>query len=128
MKIPQLEEQLTRAKNHLAWILEAGRKADKLQESLDAFEAVASAQRALAAAKGEEYAIPHDIGFMPEAAVSEPVLLQNDYAAILTFSAMRVGQDGRREDAGYGIVEFDLCSLTRFGYPRTGQTPMLSSA
>ncbi len=123
MSIPQLEERLTEARNHLARTLEAGRKMDKLQECLAAFEAVASAQRALAAAKGEEYAIPHDIGFMPEAAVSEPVLLQNDDGAILTFSAVRLGPDGRREEAGYGIVEFDLCSLTKFGYPNDEALP-----
>ena len=113
MGIPELETKLTAAKEHLAQILKAG----NLHESLVAFEAVASAQRALAAAKGEEYAIPYDIGFVPEAAVSEPVLLQTDYATIITFSAMRPMPDGRRENAGYGIVELDLCSLTKFGYP-----------
>ncbi len=115
--IPWLEKQLAEAKSHLRQVLEAGVKTDKLKESLAAYEAVASAQRALAAAKGEEYAVPLYIGFLPEAAVSEPVLLQNDYAAILTFSAMRPLPNGKREDAGYGIVEFDSCSLTKFGYP-----------
>jgi hypothetical protein len=115
--IPHLEEQLASAKEHLAQVLHAGCSADKLQESLAAFEAVASAQRALAAAKGEEYAVPYDLGFLPEAAVSEPVLLQNDGGAILTFSAVRERQDGKREDAGYGIVEIVSYSLTKFGYP-----------
>src|SRR5262245_61495513 len=117
MDIPQLEEQLASAKEHLAQLLHAGVSLNKLQESLAAFEAVASAQRALAAAKGEEYAVPYDLGFLPEAAVSEPVLLQNDGGAILTFSAVRKRHDGKREDAGYGIVEIDSCSLTKFGYP-----------
>jgi len=117
MNIPQLEEQLVLAKSHLTQILEAGRKSDKFKESLVAFEAVASAQRNLAAAKGEEYAKPHNIGFVPEAAVPEPVLLQTEYAAVITFCAVRQNQDGKRVEAGYGIVDLDLCSTTKFGYP-----------
>ncbi len=117
MNISELQNQLASAKEHLAQVLKKGIDTNKLQESLAAFEAVATAQRALAAAKGEEHAVPYDIGFTPEAAVSEPVLLQTDSAAILTFSAVRPTPEGRREDAGYAIVELDLCSLTKFGYP-----------
>jgi hypothetical protein len=117
MNILQLEGQLIAAKKNLARILEAGINTDKLQETLEAFEVVASAQRALAAAKGEEYAIPYNIGFLPEAAASEPVIIQTDFATILTFSATRPMPNGKRGDAGYGIVEFDLCSTTQFGYP-----------
>jgi hypothetical protein len=123
MDIPNLEEQLASAQKQLAQLLHAGRSVDKLQKSFAAFEAVASAQRALAAAKGEEYAVPYDLGFVPEAAVSEPVLLQTDSGAILTFSAMRERHDGKREDAGYGIVEIDSCSLTKFGYPNDEALP-----
>ena len=108
MNTPELEKELATAKERLAQVLKAGIKTDKLQESLAAFEAVASAQRALAAAKGEDYAVPLDIGFMPEAGASEPVLLQTDYSAVLTFSAKRLTPEGGREDAGYGIVDFDL--------------------
>ena len=123
MEIRDLEKQLASAKEHLAQVLHAGRTTDKLQESLAAFEAIASAQRTLAAAKGEDYAVPYDIGFVPEAAVSDPVLLQTDGAAFLTFSAMRRLPNGKREDAGYGIVEFDLCSITKFGYPNDEALP-----
>jgi hypothetical protein len=122
MDIRHFEEQLASAQKHLAQVLHDGRTADKLQESLAAFEAVSSAQRALAGAKGEDYAVPYDIGFVPEAAVSEPVLLQTDDAAILTFSAVCL-REGKREDAGYGIVELDLCSLTKFGYPNDEALP-----
>jgi hypothetical protein len=117
MNITELETRLAGAKDYLARVLKAGTKADNLHDRLLAFEGVAAAQRALAAAKGEEYAVTHDIGFVPEAAVSEPVLLQTDDVAIITFSAMRSKPDGTYEEAGYGIVEFDLCSITKFGYP-----------
>ena len=114
MSISELEKQLVSTQQNLKQVLDS---AANLHEKLAAFESVASAQRALAAAKGDEYAVPHDIGFEPEAAVSEALLLQTEHAAIFTFHAMRPMPDGRREDAGYGIVELDLCSLTKFGYP-----------
>lgn len=58
-----------------------------------------------------------DIGFEPEAAVSGPVLLQTDDDTFLTFNAVRMTADGRRDTAGTGIVEFEMCSITKFGYP-----------
>ena len=120
MDIRHLEEQLAKARMHLEQVLKADRE---MREILVASEAVASAQRALAAAKGEAYAVRHDIGFLPEAAVSGPVLLQSEDAVVLTFNAMRQRHDGRREDAGTGIVELDLCSLTKFGYPNDEALP-----
>ncbi|EEF60707.1 hypothetical protein [Pedosphaera parvula] len=120
--ISALQKQLESAQQHLKQALDKSRA--KLNVNLgEAFEAVTSAQVALAAAKGEEYAVPLDIGFLPEAAVSEPVLLQTDYATILTFSAVRRTPDGKREDAGYGIIELDLCWVTKFGYPNDEALP-----
>ena len=60
---------------------------------------------------------PLDIGFLPEAAVSGPVLLQNDFNAFLTFNAVRMTEDDKRADAGTAVIEFEHCSLTKFGYP-----------
>jgi hypothetical protein len=51
--------------------------------------------------------VPLDIGFLPEASVSGPVLLQTDDSTFLTFNT----------EAGTGIVEFMRCSITKFGYP-----------
>jgi hypothetical protein len=120
MNIPDLQKQLTSAQEHLKKVLNSGAG---LHDSLAAFEAVTSAQRNLAAAKGEDYAVPHEIDFVPEAAVSEPVLIQTDNTTILTFSAERPMPNGKREDAGHGIIEFDLCSLTKFGYPNDEAMP-----
>jgi hypothetical protein len=58
-----------------------------------------------------------DIGFEPEAAVSGPVLLQTDDDAFLTFNAVRMTSDGRRDTAGTGVIEFERCGITKFGYP-----------
>lgn len=58
-----------------------------------------------------------DLGVSPEAGVSGALLLQNEYAAYLTFNAMRPRSDGMYEEAGIAIVEFIRCSTTKFGYP-----------
>jgi hypothetical protein len=114
MNISELEEKVLAAKGKVKAVMEARGNSS---ERLAAFESLEVAQRELAAAKGEPYAVPYDIGFKPEAAVSEPVLLQTDYRTFLTFSAKRLLSDGKYHDAGYGIIEFERCSLTKFGYP-----------
>ena len=58
-----------------------------------------------------------DIGFLPEAAVSGSVLLQDDYNTFLTFNAVRMTADDKPADAGTGVIEFEHCYLTKFGYP-----------
>jgi hypothetical protein len=120
MNILDLEKQLALAEAHLASRLDS--LAGSTVEISD-YEAVSVAQRALAAARNEEYAEPLSIGFEPEAAVSEAVLLQTERAAFLTFSAVRETYSGKREDAGYGIVELLGCSLTKFGYPNDEALP-----
>ncbi|MEO0249953.1 MAG: hypothetical protein ABIN58_10590 [candidate division WOR-3 bacterium] len=114
MNIPELERQLQKAQDRLKQVLKSGRGGHG--EYKAAFDDVAAAQRALAAAKGEEYAMLYDIGFVPEAAVSGPVLLQTDYVTILTFNAVREMPDGKRHDAGHGIIEVEHCTITKFGY------------
>jgi hypothetical protein len=64
-----------------------------------------------------------DVGCVPEAAISGPVLLQSDRRAILTFNAMRVRADGMREDAGTAVVELRDCVCTQFGYPNDEALP-----
>ena len=119
VNIAELERRLKDAEEAVRRVL--GKSS--LTDSLTAFENVASAQRALAAATGQDYAVRYDIGFVPEAAVSGPVLLQTDYRCFLTFNAMRVMPDGKREDAGRGTVECRGCSITKFGYPNDEALP-----
>jgi hypothetical protein len=57
-----------------------------------------------------------DVGCVPEAAISGPVLLQSDYSTFLVFNAMQE-RDGAYHDAGHAIVTFERCSITKFGYP-----------
>ncbi len=122
MNVAVLEKRLAEAEEHVKKILTPGSGAS-LQDQLTAFEEVAQAQRGLAAAMGEEYAVPLDIGFVPEAAVSGPLLLQTEWATFLTFNAMRKLPDGIYHDAGHAIVEFEMCDQTRFGYPNDEALP-----
>jgi hypothetical protein len=64
-----------------------------------------------------EHIVELDIGCKPDAAVSGPILLQTDNATFLTFNAVRDSGDGKHTSAGTAILEFKVCSSTRFGYP-----------
>jgi hypothetical protein len=111
MSIEELERQLRLAEER------ARENAGTIQQRMAAFEAVSKAERDLAAAKRLPYAQPLDIGVVPEAGVSEARLVQDEYRAVLTFSAMRLQPDGSRTDAGTATVEFVRCIITKFGYP-----------
>lgn len=65
-----------------------------------------------------ESVFPIDIGVVPEAAVSGPVLLQSDQSTFLIFNAMkRHPSTESYTDAGLAICEFPGCRITKFGYP-----------
>jgi hypothetical protein len=72
---------------------------------------------------GTDVVVELDVGYVPEAAVSGPLLIQDDRQAVLTFNAMRVLDGGRHEPAGTAIVELEGCSLTKFGYPNDEARP-----
>jgi hypothetical protein len=114
----RFQQQLSSANEDYRFLLARGRSSHiPLAEYSAAHERVLKAERALAAARGDQYAVPLDLGFSPEAAVSAPVVIQNDYCTVLTFNAVTILPDGARGKAGTAIVEFDLCSWTSFGYP-----------
>lgn len=64
-----------------------------------------------------------DLGISPDAGISGPLLLQDDYAAFLTFNAVRPNVDGRMEPAGTAVVEIVGCSTTKFRYPNDEALP-----
>jgi hypothetical protein len=71
----------------------------------------------------EERVVELQLGITPEAAISGAVLVQTEISTFLTFNAMRAtdrpfpGGGYYREDAGTAIVEFTVCTATKFGYP-----------
>src|SRR5437588_5445874 len=114
----QFQQQLSEAKEAYRSLLVRGRSSHiPLSEYSSAHERVLAAERAFAAATGDQYAMPVDLGFLPEAAVSAPLVIQNDSCTVLTFNAVTMQPDGARGKAGTAIVEFDLCFWTSFGYP-----------
>ncbi len=121
MTIEQLQKNLEQAEGRVQELFEIGRwDVAKLGA---AFEARSQAERELAAALGQEHAVELHLGIYPEAAVSGPVLLQDDYDAFLAFNGMRLRPDGLREAAGLAVVEFVGCSTTKFGYPNDEARP-----
>ncbi|HEY1174238.1 MAG TPA: hypothetical protein VGH19_22925 [Verrucomicrobiae bacterium] len=119
-QISDLEQQLAQARRHTE---KAQLERFSWKELTAAFEALASAQRALAAAKGMPYAVPYDIGFKPEAAVPDPIIFQSEDAIMLAFCAVKEMPDGMRADAGFGIIDFKGCMATKFGYPNDEALP-----
>lgn len=117
MSIDDLQRELQLAKQR------AARREGSIHEQVAAYEAVSECQRALAAAQGLDYAVKIDMGCLPEAAVSGPVLLQSDYHVFLTFNAVQIASDHRREDAGTAVVEIQRCYVTKFGYPNDEALP-----
>ena len=71
----------------------------------------------IAAATGDEYVVPVNLGFDPEAAVSGAFVLQDEYRTFLTFNAVRASSDGRSEGCGTAIIELHGALSTKFGLP-----------
>ncbi len=63
------------------------------------------------------------LGVTPGAAISGAVLVQTEISTFLTFNAMQTtnrlspGGGYYRKDAGTAVVEFTICTATKFGYP-----------
>jgi hypothetical protein len=71
----------------------------------------------------EERVVELQLGITPEAAISGAVLVQTEISTFLTFNAMRAtnrpspGGGYYSEVAGTAVVEFSVCTATKFGYP-----------
>jgi hypothetical protein len=118
MDIRQLKRNLEEAKETLSRCQSQG------NVSLADFEAVSQAERELAAAMGEQYAIKVDMGVVPDAAISGAVLHQDERVSFLAFNAMGPVPGGlRHEEAGLAIVELVGCLATRFGHPNDEALP-----
>lgn len=73
----------------------------------------------------EEKVVRLGVGCHPEAAISGAVLLQSECATFLLFNAMSddKNSEGRYEDVGTAVMEFDGCSRTLFGGPNDEALP-----
>lgn len=117
-KTRKLQNQLTEAREAERALLERGRSTNvPLSEYLSSHNNVLEVERALAAATGDQYATPLNLGFECETGVTAPLLFQNEHMAFLTFNAVKMDIDGSRGKHGTACIEFERCSWTTFGYP-----------
>jgi hypothetical protein len=108
--------------------LRARWQADEDAEYWAAHDAVLGLERELAAAKGEEYAVPLEFPVKWDAGSTLPHLLCNDYKALLTFilreaepgadasSVERVGP-AEEQVRPLALVEFMPCIVAKLGSP-----------
>jgi hypothetical protein len=130
MDIPQLETVLREAQERASKAVEAlapKHRGGEVEEFMASRAAVLQAERNLAAAKGEQYAVPIEFPVSWEPGAPLPFLLQNDYRTFLTFL---VRDNDPNWDGSYvsvrdpnnlserlAVVEFERCVSTKMGTP-----------
>ena len=121
MEIEQLQRKLLEAQT----MLDQKRKdGASINEILAAYEAIHQAERTLAAAQEQEYAVELHLGIVPEASISGAHLFQDESHHFLAFNSMRPRPDGGlRQPSGLAIVELIGCLITRFGHPNDEALP-----
>ena len=123
MDTEELEKRLTKAREGVEALVKRRWGGPELEA---AFAAVERAERELAAAKGEPYAVPFEIGFRPESAVPAPLLLQDERHTALIFRSVKKDVDGRVgtfKEAGWAVIECINCHVSQFGYPNDEALP-----
>lgn len=131
MGIPKLETALHKAQSRQLKAIAAlapKHRGGEAEEFNAARTAVLQAERNLAAAKGEEYAVPIEFPVRWDTGAPLPYLLQNDYRTFLAFFLHTVDPnwDGTyvnvRNPSGelsekLALVEFERCVCTKMGTP-----------
>jgi hypothetical protein len=129
--IEKLEQNLALAEARLA---AASRNSASLQpgparqEFATAWHEKLTAERALAAAKGEEYAVPIDFPIAWDVGAPLPFVIQNEYRTLLTFflrdydphwdgSYATVREPADPTPHSIAVVEFKRCHGSRLGDP-----------
>ncbi|RYX80894.1 hypothetical protein EON83_26490 [bacterium] len=128
MNIAQLEQQLDAAKerwNLALKALAANYGTDTWEQCSAAHDEVLQHQRALAQAKGEQYAAPSDFPIRWDVGAPLPHVIANDYLTFLIFYAREAApyNDGtpvtlqNPEHDLLAVVEFKHCMSHRMGTP-----------
>jgi hypothetical protein len=131
MSLRELEEQLSAARERLeraARALAPKHKGGEWEEFWAAHDAVLRLERELAAAKGEEHAVPINLPVKWDAGAPLPHLLRNDYRCLLTFyvrehdpqwdgSYVTVKDPGDGSVQSLALVEFVGCVSAKLGSP-----------
>jgi len=131
--IPDLENALRAAQSRVeqAWKASAAKievNNAEWNEYIAANQEQLAAERILAAAKGEEYAIPVDFPYQWDTGAPLPHLLRNDYRTFLTFfirkydpqwdgSYVTVRDPSDPSPCSIAVVEFIRCISAKLGSP-----------
>jgi hypothetical protein len=122
--ISELETELARANDALSKVIQSR----SMQGWTEADQAVLLLERRLAAAKGEEHAVPLDFPVRWDCGAPCPHLFANDYKTFLAFyvreddpdwdgTFVRVVSPADGVNARLALVKFDGCSSARLGTP-----------
>ncbi len=131
MRIPELETALREARERALRAVKAlapKHRGGEVEEFRAAREEVLQAERSLAAAKGEPYAVPVEFPVSWDTGAPLPYLLRNDYRTFLTFfvrdidpnwdgSYVAVRDHGSNPSDRLAVVEFECCICTKMGTP-----------
>ena len=131
MTIPEIERRFAAARDRERAAIEAmapKHKGGEWEEFLAANEAVLRLERELAAAKGEEHAVPLDFPVLWDTGAPLPHFIQNDHKTFLTFyvrepdpdwdgSYVTVRDPGDGSVETLALVEFFGCSSAKLGSP-----------
>jgi hypothetical protein len=131
VNLAELETTLQEALERQRRAMEARtsqRKGGAIEEFRSASAAVLDAERALAAAKGEQYAVEISFPVSWDIGAPLPHLLQSDYRTFLVFflqeidthwdgTYVQMRHPGAPEIQKLGVVEFQRCICTKMGTP-----------
>ena len=131
MSIDEIKRRLANAQDRLHRAMKAlapEHKGGEWEECVAANEAVLKLERELAAAKGEEHAVPLDFPARWDTGWPLPHVIQNDYKTFLTFyirepdpdwdgSYVTVKDPGDGSVESLALVEFFGCASAKLGSP-----------
>lgn len=129
--VQEIEKRLAAAQERLDRAVQAGRARHGAEEQAEywaAHDAILVLERELAAAQGEEYAIPLDFPVKWDAGAPLPHVLQNDWKTFLTFyvrvpdpawdgTYVTIKSPGSGAVESLALVEFNGCISARLGSP-----------
>lgn len=126
MSVPEIEARLKAASQRLDDVCKSHEDWDAFR---DAYDQVLCLERELAAAKGEQYAVPLSLPVRWDVGAPLPYVFSSDYKAFLTFflrddpdpkwdgKSVTIRRPDSGSPAGLALIEFEQCLLFKFGAP-----------
>jgi hypothetical protein len=122
--IKEFESRLSQIKARIKSMF--GKSGWNVETALAAYGEQGEIERKLAAAKGEPYAKPIDVGCVPSVSGSGEFFIQSELSdAFVIFRAVAKTKEfsGKYADVGWAIVRLKRCMQSKFGYPNDEAFP-----